>query len=65
MSALLALLASLLWGVADFLGGTVSRSLPVVRVVALSQLAAAGGLLPVVLATGALSAPRGYALPAA
>ena len=65
MSALLALLASLLWGVADFLGGTVSRTLPVVRVVALSQLAAALGLLPVVLATGALSAPRGYVLPAA
>ena len=64
MSALLALLASGLWGVADFLGGTASRTLPVAWVLGVSQLVALLGLLPVVLLTGALAAPGGYAAPA-
>ncbi len=64
MSALLALLASLLWGAADFLGGTASRTLPVLWVLALSQLTALLGLVPVALLTGATSAPRDYLVPA-
>jgi drug/metabolite transporter (DMT)-like permease len=60
MAALLALLSSVLWGGADFLGGTISRRLPALLVVGASQLA---GLLTVaVVATvvGELDAPTGY-----
>ena len=49
---------------ADFLGGTASRTLPVAWVLGVSQLVALLGLLPVVLLTGATAAPRGYAAPA-
>ena len=63
MPAALALLASLLWGTADFLGGTATRRLPVATVVGLSQLVALLGLVPVALAVGALDEPRGYVLP--
>lgn len=63
MPALLALLASLLWGTADFLGGTATRRLPVVSVVGVSQLVALLGLVPVALVTGALDEPRDYLLP--
>jgi drug/metabolite transporter (DMT)-like permease len=65
MSALLALLSSVLWGFSDFLGGTASRRLPVLSVLGLSQLAALVLLVPVAAATGALDAPSSYALPAA
>lgn len=65
MSALLALMASGLWGLSDFLGGTVSRRLPVPSVLGLSQLAALLLLVPVAVATGALDTPRSYLLPAA
>jgi drug/metabolite transporter (DMT)-like permease len=61
--AALALLASLLWGAADFLGGTASRRLPVVGVVGVSQLVALLGLLPVAVLAGALDAPRDYLVP--
>ena len=61
--ALLALLASLLWGTADFLGGTATRRLPVASVVGVSQLVALLGLVPVALAVGALDEPRDYLLP--
>lgn len=64
MSALLALLASLLWGTSDFLGGAASRRVPVASVVGLSQLAALLGLVPVAVLTGELGAGRGYAAPA-
>ena len=64
MPAALALLASLLWGTADFLGGTATRRLPVGSVVGVSQLVALRGLVPVALAAGALDEPRGYVLPA-
>src|SRR6478609_5239413 len=47
MSAALALLASLLWGVADYGGGAITRRMPALTVVVLSQAAAAA-----VLATG-------------
>ena len=61
--ALLALLASLLWGTADFLGGTATRRLPVASVLGASQLVALLALLPVALAVGALDEPRDYLLP--
>ena len=63
MPAALALLASLLWGTADFLGGTVTRRLPVASVVGVSQLVALLGLVPVAVAVGALDEPRSYVLP--
>lgn len=49
MSALLALLASALWGTADFLGGALTRRLPLVAVLLVSQ-ACGGAVLLVVLA---------------
>lgn len=63
MPALLALLASLLWGTADFLGGTASRRLPTASVVGVSQLVALLGLVPVALVAGALDEPREYVVP--
>lgn len=63
MPALLALLASLLWGTSDFLGGTASRRLPTASVVGVSQLVALLGLVPVALLAGALDEPRAYLLP--
>jgi drug/metabolite transporter (DMT)-like permease len=65
VSAFLALLSSCLWGVSDFLGGTASRRLPVASVLGLSQLTALVLLVPLAAATGALDAPRSYAVPAA
>ncbi len=71
MSAVLALLASLLWGTSDFLGGTASRQVAVVRVLLLSQLVALAGLVPLALVTGeaplpgAAGADPAYLLPAA
>jgi drug/metabolite transporter (DMT)-like permease len=50
--ALLALLSSLLWGGADFLGGALSRRMPAATVVALSQGAALVGLVPLALLLG-------------
>jgi drug/metabolite transporter (DMT)-like permease len=60
MAALLALLSSLLWGSADFLGGTLSRRYAAVVVVAVSQLT--GLVFAVVVATAAseLGAPTSY-----
>ena len=63
MPAALALLASLLWGTADFLGGSASRRLPVGSVVGTSQLVALLGLVPAAVLTGALDEPRDYLLP--
>ena len=65
MSALLALLSSVLWGVSDFLGGTASRRLPVTSVLGLSQLTALLLLIPLAAVTGAFDTPRDYLLPAA
>jgi drug/metabolite transporter (DMT)-like permease len=50
---LLALLSSLLWGTADFLGGTATRRLPAAAVVGLSQATALVLLVPVALLLGA------------
>ncbi|MEU5388831.1 DMT family transporter [Kitasatospora cineracea] len=52
MSAAFALLASLLWGVADYGGGAITRRLPALTVVVLSQTAAAAVLAVAVTATG-------------
>ncbi|WP_225755233.1 DMT family transporter [Actinotalea sp. Marseille-Q4924] len=63
MTALvLALSASVLFGVGDFLGGTVSRRIPVTTVLVLSQLAAVLVLLPGALSGGIdLSSPGAVA----
>ncbi|MBO1419089.1 EamA family transporter [Streptomyces sp. FH025] len=52
MTALLALSASLLTGLADFGGGVLTRRLPALAVVVVSQALAAAALLAAVLATG-------------
>ena len=64
MSALLALVSSLLWGASDFLGGTASRRIPVSGVLGTAQLVALLGLLPIALLTGELGHERGYLVPA-
>ncbi len=60
MAALLALLSSLLWGGADFLGGTLSRRLPAPVVVAASQAAGLVVIAVVAVAIGETDAPRDY-----
>jgi EamA-like transporter family. len=60
VSALLALLSSLLWGSADFLGGILSRRIPAVLVVACSQVFGLLAVGIVAVAAGALHAPTGY-----
>jgi drug/metabolite transporter (DMT)-like permease len=56
MPYLLALASSLLWGAGDFVGGTVSRRLPAVAVVGVSQALTLLVFTTVALATGALAA---------
>lgn len=56
----LALLSSLLWGSADFLGGTMSRRLPAPVVVAVSQVFGLLLVLAVATAAGDLGAPLTY-----
>ncbi len=60
MGILLALVSSVMWGTADFLGGTMSRRLPVVAVVLGSQCCAFVVMLVIATATGGWSAPRDY-----
>ena len=60
MATVLALLSSALWGTADFLGGTASRRLPVIGVVAISETFGLCGLLVAAAATGAFDAPDRY-----
>ncbi|MFD8305948.1 EamA family transporter [Streptomyces sp. NPDC059690] len=55
MTALFALATSLLWGLADFGGGLLTRRLPALTVVVLSQTIAAAVLGAVVAATGGWS----------
>ncbi|MFI6335318.1 EamA family transporter [Streptomyces sp. NPDC050535] len=55
MTALFALATSLLWGLADFGGGLLTRRMPALTVVVVSQSIAAAVLGTVVLATGAWS----------
>jgi drug/metabolite transporter (DMT)-like permease len=58
--ALLALGSSLSWGTADFLGGSVSRRLPVTTVLVVSGVGAISALLVGVTAAGGLIAPGRY-----
>jgi drug/metabolite transporter (DMT)-like permease len=60
MTTSLALLASLLWGTADFLGGTVARRLPAIGVVLISQGFALVGMLAVATGLGAWDDDPGY-----
>ena len=60
MPLLLALMSSVLWGAADFAGGTAARRLPPVLVVAISQLIAGIAVLAVAIAWGELDAPLDY-----
>lgn len=60
MAVVLALLSSVLWGSADFLGGTVSRRRMAVLVVGLSQAAGLLTALVVAVAAGAFDDPTGY-----
>ena len=55
MTALFALATSLLWGLADFGGGLLTRRMPALTVVVVSQSIAAVVLGAIVLATGAWS----------
>ena len=60
VSDLLALLSSLMWGTADFLGGTFTRRLGPLTVVSLTVPAAVPLLLAIVLISGEWRAPTGY-----
>jgi drug/metabolite transporter (DMT)-like permease len=60
MAAVLALLASLTWGTADFLGGTAARRMRPTTVVAVSQAWALLGVAVVAAATAAWRDPAGY-----
>jgi drug/metabolite transporter (DMT)-like permease len=62
MAALLALLSSVLWGSADFLGGVVTRRLPAVAVVAWSQAVALLAVSVAAVVTGEAGAPAGWVL---
>ncbi|MFF9586897.1 EamA family transporter [Streptomyces achromogenes] len=55
MTALFALITSLLWGLADFGGGLLARRIPALTVVVVSQAVAAVVLGAIVLATGGWS----------
>ena len=58
--ALLALMSSLLWGTSDFLGGSISRRLPVLAVVGVTQVFGLAAAALVATITAAWSAPLGY-----
>jgi drug/metabolite transporter (DMT)-like permease len=60
VAALLALLSSLLWGGADFLGGTVSRRRNAALVVGVSQAAGLLTIFVVAVLAGALDDDTGY-----
>jgi drug/metabolite transporter (DMT)-like permease len=60
MAAALALLSSLLWGGADFLGGTISRRHQAALVVGISQTAGLLAIAVVAVAAGALDDGAGY-----
>jgi drug/metabolite transporter (DMT)-like permease len=60
MSILLALLSSLLWGTADFVGGLASRRRPAAAVVGASQACGLAGVAVVAVALGAWTGPLGW-----
>jgi drug/metabolite transporter (DMT)-like permease len=60
VGTLFALLSSALWGTSDFLGGTASRRLPLVGVVAGSEVFGLIGLFAAATVTGSFGASTGY-----
>lgn len=60
MGIVLALISSLLWGIADFAGGTATRRLPVLAVVPISQAAGLAAVLVAAGIGGAWDGPAGY-----
>ncbi len=60
MSALLALVSSLMWGTSDFLGGVTSRRLPPLAVYGLSQAVGFVFLVAAATVTGGWAADPGY-----
>lgn len=60
MAALLAVVSSLMWGAADFLGGVMTRRLPALAVYGLSQAVGFVFLVIVATAVGGWSADPGY-----
>jgi drug/metabolite transporter (DMT)-like permease len=60
VGTLLALLSSALWGTSDFLGGTASRRLPLIGVVAGSEVFGLIGLFTAAALTGSFGDPTGY-----
>jgi drug/metabolite transporter (DMT)-like permease len=60
VSSVLALLSSLLWGFADFLGGTISRRMTTYAVIGVSQTIALGSALIAAAVLGSFSDPIGY-----
>lgn len=60
MTAVLALLASLVWGTSDFMGGVVSRRVRPVLVVAIAHTIALATLLVVAAIAGSFGAKLGY-----
>lgn len=60
MAALLALLSALQWGTADYVAGRLSRTNRVLVVLLGTQVVGLVTMLCVAVATGAVSAPRGY-----
>jgi drug/metabolite transporter (DMT)-like permease len=60
MTAVLALLSSLVWGAADFLGGTLSRRARAVAVVGASQVLSLVVIVPFAVLAGGLHDDRGY-----
>lgn len=60
MPALLALVSSVMWGTADYLGGRLSRSRHVLVVLGGSQSAGLVAMLVVATVTGSWGTPKGY-----
>lgn len=60
MPAVLALLSSVVWGTADFVGGLITRRHPAFVVVAWAHAFALAGIIVWVLTVGAYHDPRGY-----
>ncbi len=60
MADLLAVLSSMLWGTADFLGGTYARRVRLLSVVSITLPAAVPFLIVAVLVSGEYHAPTGY-----
>jgi len=60
MTAVLAMLASVVWGSSDFVGGLVSRRVRPLVVVGFAHVIAVATLVPIAAATGAFASNTGY-----